>query len=167
MYLLPSGSAAMVTGLAPGNAAPPSRLQSASLPASQHPPASAPRRGRPPGKGKPSRTRARHPSSSESSESSASSSSDGNSSDADSDAVSHSRRHDRHDSAQAEAAFMSALTKFWEAQGEAGQKLLRKFRHLDALRLYSGMPTVNAYLLWVAVTAVGGYETVCPHLACR
>lgn len=62
---------------------------------------------------------------------------------------------------------MSALTKFWEAKGEAGQKVLRKFRHLDALRLYSGMPTVNAYLLWVAVMAVGGYETVCPHLGCR
>ena len=152
------GSAAILAGLAPINVSQPGSVHHPGQSPANPPAQPARRRGRPPGKGKASRKRPRHSSSSESSASSLEPSSSEEDSDADSD-TSH-RRHSRAGSAKDEAVFMSTLTGFWQGQGETGQKLLRKHRHPDALKLYSGMPTVNVYYLWLAVMAVGGYETV-------
>lgn len=152
----------MIPALAPINVSAPSTMQPpmnpSQAPAKPSPEKVPKRRGRPPGKGNSARKRPRHSSSSESSSSPPEPSSDDDDSDANSD--SSRPHHSRRGSAAEEAMFISALTRFLEGQHEAGKKLLRKHRHLDALKLYSGMPTVNAYHLWLAVMAVGGYETV-------
>ena len=55
---------------------------------------------------------------------------------------------------------MVVLTRYWEGQGVAGQKLLKKHSRLDAVKLTSSIPLTNVFHFWQAVMAIGGHDAV-------